>query len=128
MWRYCLRPLYNYFNMQEEDAARAYDRVSIAMGKPYSYNSNLNFHHSIYSNDLEKLTKLHYLDVIACYLACYDQRGALKKKSSKYRGVSRSRKSKRRFYCSIHENGKHYWLGSYEKVSIIIDLYKICIM
>ena len=91
--------------MQAEDAAQAYDRVAIAMGKPLT---QLNFHHSNYSDEMSKLQELGKSVVIASYR---------QEKSSEYRGVS-LHKQRNRFECHIWDGKekKTVRIGYFDKV------------
>ena len=91
--------------MQAEDAARAYDRVAIAMGKPLT---QLNFHHSNYSHEMTKLQELGKSVVIASYR---------REKSNEYRGVCLHKPSNR-FMCHIQddEEKKYIYIGLFDKV------------
>ena len=76
------------------------------MGKT---SSDLNFHPSLYSDELEELENLSFQDVIASYK---------KKNTSKYRGVHRVA-SKNGFQCEVKEKKKKWRLGQYEKVNFL---------
>ena len=91
--------------MQAEDAARAYDRVAIAMDKPLT---ELNFHHSNYSHEMKTLQELGKSEVIASYK---------REKSSEYRGVSLDKQSNR-FQCHIWDGKekKEVHIGRFDKV------------
>ena len=91
--------------MQAEDAAQAYDRVAIAMDKPLT---ELNFHHSNYSDEMKTLQELGKSKVIASYK---------REQSSEYRGVSLD-KQRNRFACRIwdDEERKHIYIGQFDKV------------
>ena len=91
--------------MQAEDAAQAYDRVAIAMDKPLT---QLNFHHSNYSDEMKKLQELGKSEVIASYR---------REKSNEYRGVSLHTLSNR-FMCYIRddEEKKPVHIGYFDKV------------
>ena len=105
---------------QEEDAARAYDRVSIAMGKLFS---NLNFDLSFYSDEVEKLKKLPYQDVIVTY-----RKRDPSKKLSKFRGIYLDRRTNR-YRCSVtdpNKKGKRIFVGLFEKVNLLMIVY-ICL-
>ena len=75
--------------MQAEDAARAYDRVAIAMGRPLN---SLNFHHSKYSKDIPKLMKLGKDRVIAMCRRSSD--GFAKNNQTGYHGIAATRSGK----------------------------------
>ena len=75
--------------MQAEDAAQAYDRVAIAMGKPLT---QLNFHHSKYSKDIPKLMKLGKDRVIAMCRRSSD--GFAKNSQTGCRGITATRSGK----------------------------------
>ena len=93
------------FKMQAEDAAQAYDRVAISMGKPLT---QLNFHHSKYSDEMTKLQELGKSEVIASYRR--------REKSSEYRGVTLD-KQRNRFLCYIWDNEKKkLHIGYFNKV------------
>ena len=73
-------------NVQEEDAARAWDHVAIAIGRP---DADLNFDINIYADDLDKLKSLSKDEAIAMCLQssighdlCIGQSG--------YRGVTKT--------------------------------------
>ena len=76
-------------NIQEEDAARAYDRVAIAMGR---HHSELNFHHNQYSHELDMLKSLGKQEVIVMCRQCSSRLSARvrehKMGKSGYRGVN----------------------------------------
>ena len=92
--------------MQAEDAARAYDRVAIAMDKPLT---QLNFHHSNYSHEMETLQELGKSEVIASYRR--------QERSGEYRGVSLD-KQRNRFGCYIWDNEekKPLFIGRFDEV------------
>ena len=92
--------------MQAEDAAQAYDRVAIAMGRPLN---SLNFHHSNYSDEMKTLQELGKSEVIAL---CRRQ-----ERSGEYRGVSLDKRSNR-FVCYIWDNEekKDIHIGRFNKV------------
>ena len=69
--------------MQADDAAQAYDRVAIAMGKPLT---QLNFHHSMYLKDIPKLVKLGKDRVIAMCRQSSD--GFSKNSQTAYHGIT----------------------------------------
>ena len=91
--------------MQAEDAAQAYDRVAIAMGRPLT---QLNFHHSNYSHEMKTLQELGKSEVIGSYK---------REKSSEYRGVTLD-KQRNRFLCYIWDNEekKDIHIGRFNKV------------
>ena len=91
--------------MQAEDAAEAYDRVAIAMDKPLT---QLNFHHSNYSDEMETLQELGKSEVIGSYR---------QEKSSEYRGVSLDKQSNH-FKCYIRDGKekKYIYIGHFDKV------------
>ena len=91
--------------MQAEDAAQAYDRVAIAMDKSVT---QLNFHHSNYSDEMTKLQELGKMEVIASYK---------REQSSEYRGVSLDKRSNR-FMCNVwdDEEKKPVHVGYFDKV------------
>ena len=100
--------------MQVEDAARAYDRVAIAMGKPLT---ELNFHHSNYSCEMTKLQELGKSEVIASYK---------REKSSEYRGVS-LHKQRNHFQCYIQDNDeKKLHIGVFDKVKKYCYMLILC--
>ena len=92
--------------MQAEDAAQAYDRVAIAMDKPLT---QLNFHHSNYSDEMKTLQELGKSEVIASYRR--------REKSTEYRGVSLD-KQRNRFTCYIRDDKekKPVHIGHFNKV------------
>ena len=92
--------------MQAEDAARAYDHVAIAMDKPLT---ELNFHHSNYSHEMETLQELGKSEV----MASYRRQG----KSSEYCGVTLD-KQNNCFRCRIwdDEEKKPVHIGYFDKV------------
>ena len=91
--------------MQAEDAARAHDRVAIAMGRPLT---SLNFHHSNYSHEMKTLQELGKSEVITL---CRRQG-----RSSEYRGVSLHKRANR-FECRIQDDEKkNMYLGLFDKV------------
>ena len=75
--------------MQAEDAARAYDRVAIAMGRPLT---QLNFHHSKYSKDIPQLMKLGKDRVIA--MCRQSSHGFAKNSQAAYHGITATRSGK----------------------------------
>ena len=92
--------------MQAEDAARAHDRVAIAMDKPLT---ELNFDHSNYSHEMETLQELGKSEVIAL---CRRQ-----ERSGEYRGVCLN-KQRNHFQCRIRddEKKKDLHIGVFDKV------------
>ena len=52
------------FDLQEEDAARAYDRAAIIMHRP---ENQLNFGYAAYSNEIEELRKLGIDNFVAIF-------------------------------------------------------------
>ena len=94
--------------MQAEDAAQAYDRVAIAMGRPLT---ELNLHHSNYSDEMKTLQELGKSEVIGSYK---------REKSSEYRGVSKP-KQRNHFQCYIRDNDeKKLHIGVFDKVNKIV--------
>ena len=92
--------------MQAEDAAQAYDRVAIAMDKPLT---ELNLHHSNYSDEMKTLQELGKSEVIGSYRR--------QERSGEYRGVSLHTLSNR-FMCYIRddEEKKPVHIGYFDKV------------
>ena len=101
---------HNENNQKEEDAARAYDRVAIVIGKPLS---QLNFHYS--RREIEKLQKLNKEEILASYRHKY---------ASEYRGV-RLYEPANRYWCIyfFDDEKKEVFLGSYETVNTLIYGY-----
>ena len=108
--------MYDDFNVQAENAARAYDRVAISMGKSFS---QLNFPESEYSHEIEMLKESDYEEIIESYRH---------KPSGECRGVF-LHKRRNRYQSSIWDNDKKEtrYIGYFDKVSVDSNTFGILI-
>ena len=75
-------------NVQEEDAARAWDHVAIAIGRP---DAHLNFDINTYADELDKLKSLSINEAIAmCLKSSVSHGGRKLRGQSGYRGVTKT--------------------------------------
>ena len=107
--------MYDDSNVQAENAARAYDRVAISMGKSFS---QLNFPESEYSHEIEMLKESDYEEIIESYRH---------KPSGEFRGVF-LHKGTNRYHSKIGDSDKKekVHIGLFDKVSV--DSNTFCIL